>query len=121
MRERLSNLINQSDVLCDTCGESTSSYCAEAIADYLIKSGVIVPPCNVGDITYIFDYEVNEHLEAKFMGIVPSSVEEITIDSEGVWVDNGHAKYNETAFGDIIFLTREEAEQALAKMKGGAE
>ena len=87
-------------------------------ADHLIANGVIVLPCKVGDITYIFDYEVNNHLETKYKGITPSSVEAITIDDEGIWVENEHAKYHISAFGDIIFLTKEEAEQAL---KGGAD
>lgn len=45
MRDRLRKLILESEILCHTCGESTDSYCAEALADYLIKNGVIVTPC----------------------------------------------------------------------------
>ena len=52
MRDRLSELIRTSDILCDSCGENAPSYCAEAIADHLIENGVIVPPCKVGDIVY---------------------------------------------------------------------
>ncbi len=72
MRDRLIKLINQSDILCDTCGESTSSYCAEAIADYLIKSGVIVPPCKVGDMQrYIDADKLIAHLKDEIEGCKP--------------------------------------------------
>lgn len=37
--EEMAKAINNSDILCDTCGESTSSYCADAIALYLYNAG----------------------------------------------------------------------------------
>lgn len=93
---------------------------AEYIADHLLADDeIIVPPCKVGDITYIFDYEVNNHLESKLRGVAPSIVEAIVIEDEGVWVENEHAKYHITAFGDIIFLTKEEAERALKERSEG--
>ncbi len=57
-REKLIKSINESGILCDSCGENTSSYCAEAIADHLLANGVIVPPCKVGDVVY----EHNNHV-----------------------------------------------------------
>ena len=72
----------------------------------------------MGDITYIFDYEVNNHLESKFRGIASSFVEAITIEDEGIWVENEHAKYHASSFGDIIFLTKEEAEAKLKEVQG---
>lgn len=95
-------------------------------AEHLYNAGyrkqsdnVIELPCKVGDITYIFDYKVNNHLETKFRGITPSVVEAITIVDDGLWIENEHAKYHISSVGDLIFFTKEEAEQALAKMKGG--
>lgn len=82
---------------------------------------IIVLPCKVGDTTYIFDYEINNYLETKIRGIIPSIVEAITIVDDGLWIENEHAKYQMCAIGDLLFLTKEEAEEALAKMKGGAE
>ena len=90
----------------------------QTIADHLLAEGVIVPPCKVGDITYIFDYEVNNHLETKFRGIIPSVVEAITIVDDGLWIENEHAKYHISSVGDLIFLTREEAEKALERSEG---
>lgn len=40
MREKLIELIRESEILCDDCGEYGSSYCTEAIADHLIANGV---------------------------------------------------------------------------------
>ena len=112
MRERLVKLIQEAY---DGCVNRSSA----SIADHLLANGVIVPPCKVGDTTYIFDYEVNNYLETKIRGIIPSIVEAITIVDDGLWIENEHAKYQMSAIGDLIFLTREEAEQALEKMKGG--
>lgn len=99
MHDRLTELIRRSDILCDTCGESTSSYCSEAIADYLIEHGVIIPPCRVGDTVYQTD------------GI---RVYDLLI-TQIIYNTNGIA-FDERAIGKAIFLTREEAEQAV---KGG--
>ena len=41
-REKLIELISGSGILCEVCGESTLSYCAEALADHLIANGVKV-------------------------------------------------------------------------------
>lgn len=90
----------------------------EFVADHLLANGVIVPPCKVGDITYVFDYEVNNHLETKFRGIAPSVVEAIVIEDEGLWIENEHAKYHISSVGEFIFLTKEEAEKALADRSG---
>ena len=112
-RERLIELLST------TPKEFDGSIGIGKVADHLLSNGVIVPPCKVGDITYIFDYEVNNRLEAKFRGIAPSIVEAIVVEDEGVWIENEHAKYHTTHFGDIIFLTKEEAEKALKERSEG--
>lgn len=112
MRKRLMELIAESAIKGDY------TYIPD-VADHLLANGVIVPPVKVGDITYIFDYETNNHLETKLRGITPSVVEAITIVDDGLWIENEHAKYHISSVGDLIFLTREEAEQALARVKGG--
>lgn len=37
--EEMAKTINKSDILCHTCGESTYTYCAEAVAEYLHANG----------------------------------------------------------------------------------
>jgi hypothetical protein len=125
MRDRLIELLDNLGVIVnvpenvdeDGCGTYTVEG-GEYVADYLLANGVIVPPCKVGDMTYIFDYDVRNHLETKFIGITPSVVEAITIVDDGLWIENEHAKYHITSVGDLIFLIKEEAEKALKEREG---
>lgn len=116
MRDRLIELLEKAD---ETVLGFSIDGDVSVLADYLLSEGVIVPPCKAGDITYIFEYEVNNHLETKFRGIAPSVVEAIVIESEGMWIENEHAKYHISSVGDLIFLTREEAEKALKRSENG--
>jgi hypothetical protein len=48
-REKLIELISGSGILCEICGESTMSYCAEALASHLLSNGVMfATDTNVG-------------------------------------------------------------------------
>ena len=53
-RERLIELIKNSDVLQCCCHYNDFDRYCKQIADYLLKNGVIVPPCKVGDMVDIF-------------------------------------------------------------------
>lgn len=73
----------------------------EKIAERLIEDGdVIVPPCKVGDTVYQTDG----------CRIYESTVREIIYDTDGI-------AFDETAIGKTVFLTREEAEAALAERR----
>ncbi|MGM9936619.1 MAG: hypothetical protein ACI38A_04690 [Candidatus Ornithomonoglobus sp.] len=107
MRERLIELILKSDILCDTCGENSSLFCIEALADYLLANGVIVPPCKLGDGIYItvkdtIPYVTNELVERFF---ITNKVQYVKCYSGAIYLFRD--------FGKTIFLTREEAERAL--------
>ena len=39
---KLIDLLTESEILCEDCGTHGSSYCIEAIADYLIANGVVI-------------------------------------------------------------------------------
>lgn len=108
MRDRLIELILKSDILCDSCGENSPSYCAEALADYLLVNGVIVPPCKVGDTVFCFDDYYKRITELQFTGIEPV-IECKTLKGR-------RRSFLNAALGKILFLTMEAAEQAL---KGG--
>ncbi len=71
-------------------------------ADYLLEHGVICPPCKVGDIIYALTYDGKDYMPLK----VPSR------ESLARWMD-------EDRFGNELFLTREEAEAALAERRKG--
>lgn len=100
------------------------------LADYLLKNGIIAPPCKAGDKVYEVDTFVNEkcrdclhfrdHGEGWLLckksdgDIKPKSC--IAIE-EKVATENDilHWLYFEQ-YNKTIFLTKEQAEQAMAKL-----
>ena len=121
MRDRLIELIAEGRELCEQiqCEECTRSCkglndcIANVQADHLLKNGVIAPPCKVGDTVYVLFGEPS-HTIKEFR--VRTIVFGETHDSIGftnkslftIW-DKRWYDY----FGKTVFLTREEAEQAL--------
>ena len=80
------------------------------IADHLLKHGVIVPPCKVGDTVYYLGGIRNSLVKS-------STVEEIIANSNGVsdlLVNSENGVTFENSI-DIFYFTREEAEDALAE------
>jgi hypothetical protein len=96
MRDRLIRLINH----CTSCEECRD----EDIADHLLADGVIVPPCKVGDTVYWYNMggEIAE-AKVKMLGFAVRH-------SKGFEYDVPF-----DAFGKTVFLTREDAEKALAE------
>ena len=107
-REKLIELLMQGELEADKQGIfncSRNKWKAEIIADYLLENGVIVPPCKVGDMVYIFE---------RGSYIIPICGQgkphwEIKIEkcSFKYWLLDNHK------FGVNMFFTREEAEKAL--------
>ncbi len=104
---------------CSGCKYEKGAQCDHEArkADHLIKKGVIVPPCMVGDVLYEID--LPEY------GIITCKATKVLYDSGEIVVNviDGHGKGSEyyfefDDFGKTVFLSREEAEEAL---KGGAE
>ncbi len=141
MRERLIEVLKGFSYECrKPCGkpslDSMKEYikdCNECklgqIADYLLANGVIVPPCKVGDTVYVLDAIVDkdicENCESYYeggMGDLPAcnkgkcgnrakeciEIKEVLVTQKELywWL------YME-AFGETVFLTKEEAEQKL--------
>ena len=71
-------------------------------ADYLLEHGVIVPPCKVGDTVYSIEMHIVDKWVKYKVCEIPFS---LTLWEHG-WKD--------------IFLTREEAEQALRERNNNA-
>ena len=98
MRNRLIELINDVVHPCH----------AGALADYLIENGVILPPCKVGDTVYRISKRYGEWC------VLPRTVCSIrySLDSRGniAWY---LFTTIEDRIGETVFLTSEEAEQAL--------
>ena len=79
------------------------------IIDVLLQNGVVVPPCKVGDV--IYDIRNGKVFGGKIIMIS-------YFGDSFTFVATGGRYYTITDIGKTVFLTREEAEQAL---KGGAE
>lgn len=124
-RERLIELLEdtlhewESDVSVQTLTE---------IAEHLIENGVIVLPCKVGDTVYIkgkpvkisflniqneITYCVQLDCEKLDCFSCPFYEDEVSWEGEHDCGTYGYMEFTESDFGKTVFLTREEAEQAL--------
>lgn len=117
MRDRLVEILDKTIAYKN---ENTDDY-IEWLADELLSNGVIVPPCKLGDTIYDISEFVNcvpcpEMYEdnVTFITIMSRKNGEMYFDIECVECD-----YKD--FGKTIFLTKEEAEQALSKLQASYE
>ena len=96
------------------------------IADHLIAHGVVVLPCKIGDKVYVnYIYGRNKIITDSQM--VCSIEQTVGVNDESYWkvcveqvIEKGYIvyhEYTENDFGKTVFLSREEAEASLRKMK----
>jgi hypothetical protein len=124
MLDRLIELLKQADDKCDytSCGDcsrfSTEHDCFIGLtADHLIENGVIVPPCKVGDTVYWLNFY--NHLMLYRDKYYEAEVVRIVVTRFGVSCvirvrgENATYEIPYVEFGKNVFLTREEAEQAM--------
>ena len=116
MRDRLIELLNDATfgVNVHTLADHLKKETIEAVADYLIANGVIVPPCKVGDTLYV----ISQTKDKRIMPFVNQyKATSIGIGKRKCIVYHemdGYIKlFKQDDFGKTVFLTREEAEQAL--------
>lgn len=109
-KERLVELIIQS---IDGCAR----HWAEVIADHLLSNGVIVPPCKVGDSVWLVDFSNKEIIdgyveEISYKWVYQQETVLVTMrmNTKRGWLTYWRDFY---AFGDHVFLSKAEAEQAL--------
>jgi hypothetical protein len=109
MRDRLIELLDECRGI-----EGVGMELIEKKADHLLANGVIVPPCKVGDTVY----RVAKHRGV--WEVLPREVVSITHRLDHlyrlVWEIFSTA---EDRLGKTVFLTREEAEKALAERSKG--
>ena len=88
-------------------------------ADHLLADGVIVPPCKVGDTVF---YPFHRYWCDGGYKPLDVTVEKITVhqsfDSVFVFECGNGFFFRDTDIGKTVFLTREEAEKALAEREG---
>ena len=93
---------------------------AEHTADYLLDYGVIVPPCKVGASIYEITRNFISEFRVRFIEIgICSNLFLHTNLVSGI-VYSGEV-FPESEIGKTVFLTREEAEKALAERRGNNE
>ena len=112
MRERLIDFLKKAD-------EHSQRKCItnyeDAIADnadYLLAEGVIVPPVKVGQTVWVVSRDGK---------LTETTVEKIVLKNGGLYIKLWCNSFYETtcrSIGKTVFLTKEEAEKALAEMKG---
>ena len=133
-RERLIELLMQGDIAASKQGVFNCCMCrreAETIADYLLENGVIVPPVKMGDIVYIDNAPHNVvHITIEEDGISYCAkydcdeyecckecpfAKEISFGEVIMCEGNEYHEFTASDIGKTVFLTREEAEKALAE------
>lgn len=107
MRKKLIELIREAT---DVVRRNGFECNASVMADYLLKNGVIVPPCKVGDKVYRL-YHVSDAIPDFISDDV---VTKIGVSTRGIMHEIG---YSFDDFGKTVFLTKEEAEAALAERR----
>ena len=122
-RDRLIDLIRQShcvevwDYYNDDFKEPNP---IETLADYLIKNGVVLPPCKVGDTVYYLDGKtiVKDVVHCISFGGRHGVNAKGFIHMHDSDKDNITISFN--SFGKTVFLTKDQAEQKLKEMIGNS-
>lgn len=93
-------------------------------ADYLLENGVVVLPCKMNDHVWFIKSAFSvlvKPLEARIIDIRGISIDR-NILYESITLYNDLARrFTSNDIGTKVFLTKEEAEQAIQALKGGAE
>ncbi len=100
------------------CGKRYTT--ASIISDYLLEKGVIVPPCKVYEDVYLIVNGIIERCSVEGIHYTRRKNYVRLRPHHQEYLGNWSKYYTPSlrSFGKTIFLTREEAEQAL---KGGGE
>lgn len=122
MRDRLIKLILNTPVLKFPSGsraQGKTYQTAQNLADHLLANGVVVLPCKIGDTVYIIDEGDGECAADYVLGV---EVTQLFINNHGIALDLqlplGLRLNTWAVIGKNVFLTKEEAEKALAERSG---
>lgn len=117
MRDRLSEMI---DGFRELEAPSDGRTWTEHLADHLLTAGVIVPPCKVGDTVFVTDIIGGHIVECEVVSfgcIDEEGVGTITYEVPREIPEIVSVESLICEIGETIFLTREEAERALAERR----
>ena len=108
MRDRLIEILEDDYDFSDFTGQVDY----EALADHLLKNGVIVPLCKVGDTVYALENVFDDGKDCSTAYIAAYELFEITYDGENLSFSGGSY-----TFGENVFTTKEEAEAKLKELE----
>ena len=122
MKDRLIELLRQGEAKCaetKTCNKceqyGRGSDCQRnLISDHLLANGVIVPPVKVGRTVWFIRDKYHNKIEE-------TNVEKVIVKNGGIYIKLGCNSMYETScnsIGKTVFLTKEQAEKALAESEG---
>lgn len=122
MRDRLIEILLEDCVTFTDKYKVSARLQAERVADILLANGVIVPPCKVGTTLFFLynsPYADKPDLTPRIYKTTDWYFE---VDKAGIVINTSdiHSfnKVYDYVLGKTVFLTREEAEKALAEREG---
>ncbi len=116
-RKRLIELLN------DWGNKENDGVRAESIADYLLENGVVVLPCKINDHVWFIKSAFSvlvKPLEARIISIRGISIDHIILFGAITLYNDLSRSFTSNDIGTKVFLSKEEAEQAIQALKGGA-
>lgn len=101
--------------------ETTEGLPFEELADYLLANGVIVPPCKVGDVVWVYNQHANQIFKNTVVCIKMRGEGKckntISLEYRNVHGETSCRKFTWSQIGKQVFLTREEAEAKLKEVR----
>ena len=111
-RERLIKLLDERIAIQECSLSPDKPLTTDSLADYLLAHGVIVPPCKVGDTVWL----LKNPIERWKVECVEKILNDVRIGIK--FAPRGSTVYVRARYiGDLLFLTREEAEAALEERR----
>lgn len=108
MKDRLIEILGAFPVWGKTLKDQWFDKAIERLADHLLANGVIVPPVKVGQTVWF----PSRYYDRPY----PLIITKIEIyEEETIIYSEGGSEWHYEDFGKTVFLTREEAEKALAE------
>ena len=115
------------EILKDNQGDSTyymTDEAAQSVADVLLENGVVVLPCKINDHVWFIKSAFSvlvKPLEARIIAIRGISIDRIILFGAITLYNDLSRSFTSNDIGTKVFLSKEEAEQAIQALKGGAE
>lgn len=119
-RERLIEILNNAPIGYEKLGQRFFKHIIENIADYLLKSGVIVLPRKLNLPGELYRYMFNDDCQP-----VPIKCKVVKITGYGFTLkhpaDGREWEYKYNSLGYTVFLTKEETDERIKALKDGNE